>query len=51
LRRLGLTLERIGEPLAERGAHNSKGRPLAPGQIARMLTAEDNRIGREARAS
>ena len=51
MRRGGLTLEQVAMTLQDEGKLNSAGRRFAPTQIARMLTPEDNRIGRQARAS
>jgi hypothetical protein len=50
MRRTGLTLEQIGITLEGRGKLNNVGRRFAPAQIARLLTPEDNRLGRQARA-
>jgi hypothetical protein len=51
MRRSGLTLEQIAITLQGQGKLNSAGRRFAPTQIARMLTPEDNRIGRQAQAA
>jgi DNA invertase Pin-like site-specific DNA recombinase len=51
MRRGGLTLEQVGMTLQDEGKLNSAGRRFAPTQIARLLRPEDNRIGRQARAS
>ena len=51
LRREGQTLAQAASALAEQGMVAGTGRPFAPAQIARMLTPEDNRIGRQTRAS
>jgi hypothetical protein len=51
MRRIGLTLEQIGITLQGQGKLNGAGRRFAPTQIARLLRPEDNRIGRQARAS
>ena len=49
LRREGQTLAQVASALAERGMVAGTGRPFAPAQIARLLTAEDNRIGKQHR--
>jgi hypothetical protein len=51
MRRAGLTLPQVAMALQDEGKLNTAGRRFAPTQIARMLTPEDNRIGRQARAS
>jgi DNA invertase Pin-like site-specific DNA recombinase len=51
MRRSGLTLEQIANTLQDEGKLNGAGRRFAPGQIARLLTPEDNRLGRQARAA
>jgi len=50
LRRGGRTLAQVAAALASQGMVAGTGRPFAPAQIARLLTAEDNRIGRQHRA-
>jgi DNA invertase Pin-like site-specific DNA recombinase len=51
MRRTGQTLDQIGITLQAQGKLNSAGHRFAPTQIARLLTPEDNRIGRQVRAS
>jgi DNA invertase Pin-like site-specific DNA recombinase len=51
MRRAGMTLDQVGIALQVEGKLNGAGHRFAPAQIARMLTAEDNRIGRQVRAS
>lgn len=50
LRRGGMILHEIASLLLARGVTNGKGRRFAATQIARMLTEEDNRIGKAAAA-
>ena len=49
LRREGQTLAQVASALADQGMVAGTGRPFAPAQIARLLTAEDNRVGRQHR--
>jgi len=49
LRREGQTLAQVASALAAQGMVAGTGRPFAPAQIARLLTTEDNRIGKQRR--
>jgi hypothetical protein len=49
LRREGQTLALVAATLAAEGMVAGTGRPFAPAQIARLLTPEDNRVGKQRR--
>jgi DNA invertase Pin-like site-specific DNA recombinase len=49
MRRAGFTLDQVGMALQAESKLNGAGHRFAPTQIARMLTPEDNRVGRQTR--